>query len=124
MLVLVGLLLLALGLVSGGALVLAAFEVLQVQAPLTLWVTFPLLCIVGFVLIGGHAPHERVRTVSLATSALMLLLAVASIAGLVLGAAGIVPQPASTTALWYVLLVGIILGSLGGAAFARRAAEP
>lgn len=124
MLVVVGLVLLALGLVSGGALVLGAFDVVQVHAALTLWVTFPLLCVIGFALVGGHAPHERVRTISLATSALLLLLAVASIAGLVLGAAGVVPAPASTRALWYVLLVGIILGSVGGAAFSQRRAEP
>ena len=119
MLVAVGLLLLALGVVSGGALVLAAFDVVQLQAAVTLWVTFPLLCVIGFALVGGHAPHERVRTTSLATSALLLLLAVASIAGLVLGAAGVVRAPAHTQALWYVLLVGMILGSIGGAAFSR-----
>ena len=119
MLVLVGVVLLALGLLSGAVLVLASFAVLAAEPGLTLWASFPLLCLAGFALVAAQARPALVRAVSLAASALLLLLAVASIAGLVLGAAALVPAPASTAPLWFVLVVGALLGTLGAASFGR-----
>jgi hypothetical protein len=124
MLLLVGVVILALGLLSGAVLVLASFGVGAVQAGYVLWGTFPVLCLLGFMLVAGNAPQPLLRTLSLSASGLLLLLALASLSGLVLGAAGLVSAPGDSPALWYVLLVGLGLGGLGAAAFNRTAPAP
>jgi hypothetical protein len=123
MLLLAGVLLLALGLLSGAALVLASFGILAAVPGFTLWVTFPLLCLAGFALVAVQAKPVLVRVVSLVSSGLLLVLALASIAALVLGAAALVPAPASSASLWFVLVVGGVLGSVGAASFGRAAAK-
>ncbi len=123
MLLVVGVLFLALGLLSGAVLVLGSLAVLSAEPGLTLSITFPLLCLVGFALVAAQARPALVRAVSLASSAVLLLLALASIAALVLGAAAFIPAPTSTTALWFVLVVGALLGSIGAASFARAKGE-
>lgn len=123
MLVLVGVVLLALGLLSGAVLVLASLAVLAAEPGLTLWACFPSLCLAGFALVATQATPALLRSVSLAASALLLLLATASIAALVLGAAALVPTPASAASLWFVLVVGALLGSVGAASFGRAAGE-
>lgn len=123
MLVFVGVSLLALGLLSGAALLVAPFGILAAEPGLTLWVTFPALCLVGFAFVATQAKPALVRTISLASSALLLALAVASIAALVLGAAALVPRPSSAASLWFVLVVGAGLGSVGAASFGRAAAR-
>jgi hypothetical protein len=120
MLLFVGVLLLALGLLSGAALVLASFGLLAANTGFTLWVTFPLLCLLGFSFVAAQAGPALVRTVSLVASGLMLALALASITALVLGAASLSPAPASPAPLWFVLVVGVSLGSIGAASFGRR----
>jgi hypothetical protein len=80
MLLLAGVLLLALGLLSGAALVLASFGILAAVPGFTLWVTFPLLCLAGFALVAVQAKPVLVRVVSLVSSGLLLVLALASIA--------------------------------------------
>jgi hypothetical protein len=124
MLLFAGTLLLALGLLSGAVLVLAPLGILAAQPGLTLWAMFPSLCIAGFVSIAIQARTSQVRVVCLASSALLLVLALASIAALVLGAAALIPAPAYTSSLWYVLVVGAVLGSTGAASFGRAAGEP
>jgi hypothetical protein len=123
MLLLAGVLLLALGLLSGAALVLASFGILAAVPGFTLWVTFPLLCLAGFALVAVQAKPVLVRVVSLVSSGLLLVLALASIAALVLGAAALVPAPASSASLWFVLVVGGLLGSVGAASFGRAAVK-
>jgi hypothetical protein len=120
MLVLIGVLFLALGLGSGIVLVLASVGMLAAEPGLTLWVTFPLLCLVGFGIVAAQARLETVRVVSLASSALLLLLALGSVSALVLGAAAVVQAPRSAASLWFVLIVGAALGSIGAASFGRR----
>lgn len=119
MVVLVGIVLLALGLLSGVVLVLAALGLLAAVAGLTLWALFPILCIAGFLLVGMQAQPAQVRTVSVVSSALLLLLALASIVAIVLGAAALIPAPASAAALWFVLVIGGALGLTGAAAYGR-----
>jgi hypothetical protein len=121
MLMIVGVVLLGLGLLSGAVLVLASFAVLAAQPSLTLWACFPLLCLAGFSLVAMQARPALVRSISLACSALLLLLALASITALVLGAAALIRAPVSTSALWFVLGVGAVLGSIGAASFGRAA---
>ena len=123
MLVFVGLVLLAFGLLSGGALVLAAVGAAAAAPGFTLWATFPLLCLLGFTFAATQVRPPLVRTISLATSALLLLLALASVAALVLGAAGLTPAPTAPGSLWFVLVVGVVLGSTGAASFGRPATQ-
>ena len=123
MVLIIGVLIIALGLLSGGALVLASFGVLGADPGFTLWVTFPLLCLFGFTLIATQAKLAVVRMVSLGAAAILLLLAVASIAGLVLGAANLVHIPGRSAPLWFVFVVGATLGSVGAASFGRATAE-
>ena len=121
MLLIAGLLLLALGLLSGAVLVLAPFGVLVTQAGYTLWATFPLLCLFGFSMLAMQARPPQVRLVSVVSSSLLLALALASITALVLAAAALIPAPASTGSLWFVLVVGVLLGSVGAASYGRAA---
>lgn len=121
MLLIAGLLLLALGLLSGAVLLLAPFGVLVTQAGYTLWATFPLLCLFGFSMLAMQARPPQVRLVSVVSSALLLALALASITALVLAAAALIPAPASTGSLWFVLVVGVLLGSVGAASYGRAA---
>lgn len=123
MLVLVGVLFLLLGLGSGVVLVLASVGLLAAEPGITLWVTFPLLCLVGFGVVAAQARLETVRAVTLASSALLLLLAAGSVSMLVLGAASMLQPPRSAASLWFVLIVGAALGSVGAASFARRGAH-
>lgn len=123
MLIFVGVVLLAFGLLSGGALVVAALGLVAAEPGFTLWATFPLLCLLGFALVAGQAAPALVRSISLVASALLLVLALASVAGLVLGAAGFAPAPTAPSSLWFVLVVGVVLGSTGAASFGRPAAQ-
>jgi hypothetical protein len=121
MLLIAGVLLLALGLLSGVVLVLAPFGVLGAEAGYTLWATFPLLCLFGFSMLATQARPAQVRLVSVVSSALLLALALASITALVLAAAALIPAPAGTGSLWFVLVVGMLLGSVGAASYGRMA---
>jgi hypothetical protein len=119
MLLIFGLILIALGLLSGAVILLATVGLIAAAPGLTLWLTFPSLCIVGFLLMAMQAQPAQVRTVSVVSSALLLLMAVASIIVLVLSSASLLPAPASSASLWFVLIVGVALGSIGAASFGR-----
>lgn len=123
MLVIAGVLVLALGLLAGAVLVLAPLGAVASEPGLLLWVLFPLLCLLGFTLFATQARPAQVRTITLASSALLLVLALASIAAIVLGAAGLIPPPANPAPLWFVLVVAGGLGATGAASFGRRPAE-
>lgn len=124
MLLAAGALLLALGLFSGAVLVLAPLGWIAADPHLTLWVTFPVLSLAGFAVFATHARDEHVRVVSLVGSAILLLLAMASIAAIVLSAASFVPALTSTAPLWYVLVIGFAIGSIGAASFRRAPPGP
>jgi hypothetical protein len=120
MLIIVGVILIALGLLSGAVLLLATVGLIAATPGFTLWLTFPSLCVVGFILLAMQAQPAQVRTVSVASSALLLLMALASIVVLVLSSASLIPAPASSAPLWFVLGVGALLGTFGAASFGRN----
>jgi hypothetical protein len=124
MLFIVGIILVALGLLSGGMLVAAATALVAAEPGLTLWLTFPGLSIAGFLLLAMQAEPAQVRTVSVASSALLLVLAMASVIVLVLSAASLLQAPSNSAALWYVLVVGVVLGALGAAPYGKRSDGP
>lgn len=115
--------LLALGLFAGAVLLLAPLGVLAAEPNLILWVMFPLLCLVGFAVIAAQAKTPQVRSISLAASAILLVLALASVGVIVLSAASVIQPLESTASLWFVLAVGAVLGSFGAASFGRQPSE-
>lgn len=123
LLVVTGFFLLVLGLFAGGVLVAAPLGVVPWSGGLTLWVLFPVFSIAGYVLfvIGGRA--AQVRGGSLLLSGLLIALALASAAGLVLQAAGVVQPQGSTLSLWYVMAVAGSIGVLGAASLGRDGAQ-
>ncbi|WP_119154584.1 hypothetical protein [Caldimonas tepidiphila] len=104
-----GLALLVLGLVCGAVLVVAPFGLNAAAAGATLWVLFPLFVIAGYMMFVVLASASRIRAVSRAAGTSLVTLALMSAAGLVLEATAL--ANADTGSLWYVLVVGLALGS-------------
>jgi hypothetical protein len=117
-----GALLVAMGLVAGLALVASSLGA-AVSAGAALWLLFPLLCIVGFVLFVVGARHAHIRHLSQWLSWALLALALASAGGLLLRATSLVASESSTLSLWYVLVVAGLLGTVGAASRAGAAPE-
>lgn len=118
-----GLLLIALGLFSGGILVAAPLGLVAATPGAALWVLFPVFSIAGYLLFLTAARSARIHGPALAASVLLLLLAVAAAGGLVLDAAGIRPASGGTLSLWYVLVVAGFTGITGAAAHGRSTAN-
>lgn len=113
--------------IAGGvfALLGLACATLLVAAPLgwvaattgtTLWVLFPLFTLLGYglLVVGSRDPAVRLPTRVMA--GLLLLAAVVAAIGLVAGAAGLWAVPGGSASLWYVLVLGGIVGAVGSAA--------
>jgi len=113
MLFLAGLLLLALGLLCGAALLAGAAGWIALHGTMTLWILFPIATGFGLLLAGLGS---RIRTMPLLlklTGTILLLEALASVTLLVLGTAGVVTLTRGSAELWYVFAVGVIAGSAG-----------
>ena len=110
-----GALLAGLGLLSAALLVAAPWGWVA-EPGLSLWVLFPLFTLLGFALlvIGGRDPAARISTRALALP--LLLLAALSAVGLVVGGAGLLTLHGSSAPLWYVLVLGGLVGAVGSAA--------
>jgi hypothetical protein len=117
-----GALLVAMGLIAGLALVASSLGA-AVSADAALWLLFPLLCIVGFVLFVVGARNAHIRHLSQWLSWALLALALASAGGLLLRATSLVASESSTLSLWYVLVVAGLLGTVGAASRAGAAPE-
>jgi hypothetical protein len=126
MLAVLGLVLMALGLLSGGVLVVAGLGLASLTPGLALWVTFPLLCLLGYALFVVGASLERIQVLSSTASVLLLVLAVVSLVALVLQSATLIHSVVQAAALWYVAIVGGFLGVVGMASgrLQRPAAAP
>jgi hypothetical protein len=118
----VGGVLAALGLLSAVALVAAPLGLSATSPGLTLWVLFPLFTLVGYALLVAGSRDPAVKLPTLALAVPLLLLALAAAVALVAGAAGwwAIGGEAGTAALWYVMVLGGLLGALGTAASGRR----
>jgi len=107
---LVGIVLIALGVISGAALLASAVGWLTLTQVVTLWIMFPFGSALG-LLIAALGARTRTAPVLLRyTGSLMLVLSMAAVLTLVLASAGLMPPPRGTAALWYVFGVGLILG--------------
>lgn len=113
MLVLAGALLLALGVASGLFLALAPFGFVAVAPGLTLWVLFPLFTVAGYLLLAFPSRPPAVVVLSRAAGGVLLALALLAAIGLFAAASGTLHAKDSTTALWYVLGFGLVLGVAG-----------
>ena len=107
---LVGLVLIALGLLSGAALLASAVGRLAIVEPVTLWLLFPLASAIGILIAALGARTRALPAILRTTGSVMLLFALIAVATLVLAAAGILPAPQGTAALWYVFGVGLVVG--------------
>ena len=122
-LIVAGALVVALGLFSGIVLTLAPLGLAPWSPELVLWVLFPLFSVIGYVLVAMAGKTTQVRGFTFAVSCLLLLLALASAAGVVLSAASVIRPVGSVMPLWYVLVVAGVLGAVGAASSQSRAAE-
>jgi hypothetical protein len=104
---------LVLGLASGVLLTAAPFGIGSAQPQLATWVLFPLLTIGGYLLLAMAARGPAIAQISRSAGAALLALAVAATVGLFVVGNSIVTPSAATISLWYVLLIGIVLGTAG-----------
>jgi len=119
MLLIAGVVLMLLGLVSGAGIVASSIGMLSVTNDLTLWVMFPIGTFLGLILAALGSRTSAIGALMKLSGTLMLLLALTSIAVLVLGSIGIVTQPHTFAPLWYVFTVGLFAGASGFLASAR-----
>jgi len=113
-----GAIFLAIGLATGGALVMIPFG-LSSSNPVAAWLLFPACFVAGALLLALGAPQPSFRWLCRLCAASLLVLAVASGLGLALPALGVVEPTRQAVSLWYVLFLS---GALGTAC--ALAAEP
>jgi hypothetical protein len=106
----VGLVLVALGLISGAALVAASIGWITLTHSVTLWVMFPFGSALGLLIAALGSRARTLPALLKTTGSVMLLFALVAVAVLVLASAGFFPTPQGTAALWYVFGVGLIIG--------------
>lgn len=113
MLVLAGGVLFALGIASGALLAVAPFGFVSVAPGATLWVLFPFFTIAGYLLLAFPAKPPALVVLSKVAGTALVILAIAAGLGLFAAASGTLAAKGSTTALWYVLGFGLVLGAMG-----------
>ena len=127
MIAIAGGLLALLGVLAGALLTAAPLGLVAAAPGLSLWILFPVLSLIGwFLLVVTDAdPAHGFATKAVATP--LFVLALLAVVGLVAAGAGLLPVVGvtGTTPLWYVAIVGGLLGCIGTAAYSRRrSAEP
>jgi len=119
MLLIAGLILTALGFISGGALLASSIGWITTTSGPTLWILFPLASFGGLLLSALGARTHSLPVLTKSTATVMLLLALAAVIALVMTSIGVLPAPQSVSALWYVFAVGLLSGSAGFLSAAR-----
>lgn len=122
-LAIIGALLLALGLFSGAALVMAQFGVGGLSAGASLWLMFPLFSVTGYLMFATGARVANFRVLSFGVSIVLLLLALGCAVALVADATALMALSGGTGALWYVLLIAGVLGATGAASHGKVAVQ-
>lgn len=116
-----GLILLALGIFSGAVLVLAPLGLIDAATGLALWILFPAFTIGGYFLAAAPAENRNLPLLSRVTGVILLGLALAAGIALVMQGASMIEAKSGTFSLWYVLVIGLLLGISGLAAPAKMA---
>ena len=113
MMFIAGLVLLALGLLCGVLLLLIPLGVVPGSSNLALWLLFPAFSIAGYFMAASATANRAAATITRASGGVLMLLALAAAVVLVLKAASIIHPEGDSLALWYVLVVGLVLGGMG-----------
>src|SRR6478609_6049651 len=113
MILIAGTLFLVMGLISGLLLALAPLGFMPYQPGWVTWVLFPGLTILGYVFVLLASRTPVVPIISRATGGALLLLAVVATVGIFLVANSMIRSDFSTLPLWYVLAIGLVLGTAG-----------
>ena len=126
MIAIAGGLLAALGILAGALLVGAPLGLVAAAPGLSLWILFPVLTLVGWfmLVVSDLDPLRGMATRSVAIP--LFVLALLAVLGLVAAGAGLVAVNGltGTTPLWYVAIVGGLLGGVGTAAYSRKSGPP
>ena len=126
MIAIAGGLLALLGILSAALLVAAPLGLVAGAASLSLWILFPVLTLLGWLLlvVSDQVPARGFATKVVAMP--LFAIALLAVVALVAIGAGLVPVNGlvGTAPLWYVAVVGGFLGALGTAAYSRRAPPP
>jgi hypothetical protein len=113
MLLISGLFLLALGLFCGAFLVLVPLGLVNGSAGLVLWILFPAFTIAGYLMAAIPTEKTVLPLLSKVTGAILIVLALASAAALVMQGSAVIETKGDSLALWYVLVLGFVLGAAG-----------
>jgi hypothetical protein len=118
-----GAVLAALGLVCALLLLAAPLGVVATTPGMSLWVLFPLFTLIGYTLlaVGSRDPAVKAPTRWLAVP--LLLVALIAAVALVGAGAGMLSIGGGSAALWYVLVLGGLLGVVGSAVSGRSASS-
>ena len=123
MIAIAGGLLAALGVLCGALLAAAPLGLVAAAPGLSLWILFPVLTLLGWfmLVVSDLDPARGMATRAVAIP--LFVLALLAVLGLVAASAGLVAVNGltGTTPLWFVALVGGLLGGVGTAAYSRRA---
>jgi hypothetical protein len=115
-----GLVFLALGLLSGALLVLVPLGLTAGAAGITLWVLFPVFTIMGYLMSAASTQGATLPLLSRVTGVLLLVLGLVAGVALVLQGGAIMELRSDPFSLWYVLVLGVILGAVGLASHKRE----
>ncbi len=113
MIVIVGAVFQLLGLLSGLFLTLAPFGLGPAMPGAVTWIMFPALCIAGYILLAMAARTTPISMVSTVVGGALLVLGLLATIGLFIAANGLIASIGSTVSLWYVAVVGFVLGGAG-----------
>lgn len=122
MMLIAGIVLLALGLLCGVLLLLIPIGMVEASDSFALWILFPLFAISGYFMAASAAANRNAAMITRASGGVLMLLGLAAAVVLVLRAAALIPSVGGTLSLWYVLVVGFVLGGMGVASRADRKA--
>jgi hypothetical protein len=121
MMMIAGAVLLVMGLASGLLLLVAPFAVGHYAPSFLTWAMFPALTLGGYLFVALGARAGAIVPVSRIAGGVLLAFALAAVVALFLIANSAVGSAGGTLSLWYVLVIGIVLGPIG--LWFRRRAE-
>ena len=113
MILIAGGLFLIMGLLSGLFLVLAPLGATPFHPGIITWILFPGLTVLGYIFVLLPLRTSLITIISRITGGALLLLAIVATVGIFLLANSMIRSDFSTLPLWYVLAVGLVLGTAG-----------
>lgn len=124
MMMVCGGLLLLMGLLSGLLLTGSPFGLGSENLGWVTWLLFPGFTLIGYAFLILPARTSQVVMITRICGGLLLLLATLAAGGLFVSATGVKPASGDTLVLWYVLVLGLILGPAGLAVQPEKTAAP